>query len=830
MEKNDFLSDYEIKDTIGNGTFSVVKLGINNLSKEKVAIKIMKKKKMQTEEHKLRLEREISILKELHHINIIKIHKIIKEQDNYYIVMEYCEEGELFNYIITHQKLSEKETAYFFYQLINGLDYLHHKNIVHRDLKPENLLLTQGNILKIIDFGLGNYYDPEGKLLSTPCGSPSYASPEMIKGNHYSGCKIDIWCCGIITYAMICGYLPFEAQSNMLLFKKITECQVEFPEFLSDDSIDIMSRMIVLEPDERISIEQIKRHPFYLKGKKEFEKKHKDLIEQVECIVDKINDNSIEDDTAFSKKNNNANNNELSIKKSKSSNILKDEKIELNDNKNDLYLFQIKDRLKKFKLQKKILKKDNINNIVKYKDNINIMNNEKLKEALSKKFKINNDININKVISNKKKVKEIDNQTEEINNNSFKDLEKNVFEQKMNKNNIHSDVYNVSGLTSIYAPHSDDFRMKFSEINTKKKKIFYPNSRNKDRINFINQLLNKEKFEKYFDEKKLILQRTQKNKESLSYLLLSPKNKISEKLLQNTMEYKKPASNKVQKQLEFLKHGVSNKNIDDLLLYNKNIKSKYEPNAKKNISAIDDKNIHIKHLRILSNNNYIGNIENINNVKNINNIIVYNNPNSSKISIIKDVQYLTNMNKRKNYDLPNINNKIVKENKALNTKNIKLSKLNKTKNIYTKRNNLLIPKIILSKENSNTSISNNYNTSNINEFYFNSIDKKLNEIKKKFNKKNSQKLFNKYKDSSSSIDNIIKNSKLNKKLISERNNNSKGFANEINYNNTFSKINKSIYSIKNKSNLNRVKHYHIFNFNSKTEKIINMKKLNNTNK
>ena len=153
MKNNDFLSDYEIKETIGKGTFRVVKLGVNKITNEKVAIKILKKKKMQRAKDKSRLEREISILKRLHHINVIKIHKISEEQDNYFIVMEYCENGELFNYIVARQRLSEEETAYFFYQLINGLDYIHHKNIVHRDLKPENLLLSQGNILKIVDFG-----------------------------------------------------------------------------------------------------------------------------------------------------------------------------------------------------------------------------------------------------------------------------------------------------------------------------------------------------------------------------------------------------------------------------------------------------------------------------------------------------------------------------------------------------------------------------------------------------------------------------------------------------------------------------------------------------
>ena len=825
MKNNDFLSDYEIKETIGKGTFSIVKLGINKATNEKVAIKILKKKKMQRKKDKSRLDREISILKRLHHINVIKIHKITEEIDNYYIVMEYCENGELFNYIVAHQRLSEEETAYFFYQLINGLDYIHHKNIVHRDLKPENLLLSQGNVLKIVDFGLSNYYYPDGKLLSTPCGSPCYASPEMVCGNKYNGFRIDIWSCGIIIFAMICGYLPFEDPNNEILFQKIMKCKVDYPDYLSDDVLDIMNKIIVIDPNKRITIEQIKRHPFYLKGKDEFEKKHKDLVSQVEYDMNKIDNNDIEDynndieDDIIFKLNYN-NNTELNIKKSKSSNFLKNENFEYNDNKNDLYLFQIKKRLEKFKLEKSIIKKENINNSVKQKENNHLKNNEKIKEAISKKFKINNDIN--KMISNKIKIKEI--KTGELSNNSFKNLEKEVFEQK---ENINSEIYNSNELTSFNTPLSDDIRMKNSEINNK---IFYSNSKNKVNINLLNQLLNKEKLEKFFDEKKLIMPKTQKNKDSLSYVLPLSQKKKSEIFSQNKTEYKNKI-NKTQKKLEIIKYGISNKEINDLFYYNnKNIQRLYEPNTTKNVGSFNNKNIHIKNLRILNNNNYNSNIENItniNNVRNINNIIIYNNPNSPIKSIINDVQYLTNVNDNtsNNNDLPNINNKTLKENKAIkSTKDIKTTKIIKPKNIYTKGNNVLIPKILLSKENSNINLTNNYNSPNINKIYFNAINKRFKEIHKNLNKKNNQKLINKYKSGASSIDNITKN---NKKIVSERTINSYGYGSDID--NSMNKINGGIYSVKNKHNLNKIKQYNFFNYKNK-ENMITLKKLNHTKK
>jgi 5'-AMP-activated protein kinase catalytic alpha subunit len=219
---------------------------------------------------------------------------------------------------VAHQRLDEEEASYFFYQLINGLDYIHHKNIVHRDLKPENLLLGKGNILKIVDFGLSNYYDKE-KLLSTPCGSPCYASPEMVCGNKYNGFLIDIWACGIIIFAMICGFLPFEDINNEILFKKIMKCKVEYPEFLSNTVVDIMKKILVIDTKKRITIPEIRKHPFYLKGKNIFEKKHNNLVYQVERI---ISENNIESKEIYTNKSFSSN-----INKSKSTNFIDNDNI-----------------------------------------------------------------------------------------------------------------------------------------------------------------------------------------------------------------------------------------------------------------------------------------------------------------------------------------------------------------------------------------------------------------------------------------------------------------------------------------------------------------------
>ena len=237
-----------------------------------MAIKIVEKKRLIEEDDIIRLKREFEMLSQFNHPNVISVSEIFESKDDYYIVMEYCEGKELFNYIIINKRLSEEKSSFFYYQLINGLEYIHSLGIVHRDLKPENLLLTQDHILKIIDFGLSNYFKLDQlELLETPCGSPCYASPEMLSGKHYDGFKIDIWATGIILFAMLCGFLPFDHKDNNKLFLKILECKIQYPEYLSEDAKDLIKKILVPDPNKRISIPKIKKHPFYLKGKKIFE-------------------------------------------------------------------------------------------------------------------------------------------------------------------------------------------------------------------------------------------------------------------------------------------------------------------------------------------------------------------------------------------------------------------------------------------------------------------------------------------------------------------------------------------------------------------------------
>ena len=263
---NQEIGDYILKHTIGEGAFSKVKLAVHKPSNNIVAIKILDKTKI-SKSDQIRTVREMKILTSLNHPNIIQVSTIFENSQNYYIVMEYCPEGELFNYIVHKKRLSEEESSFIFYQIINGLDYIHSHNISHRDLKPENILLLSNRLIKIIDFGLSNFYSDPNNTLTTPCGSPCYAAPEMLRNKAYDGKAVDIWSTGIIVYAMICGYLPFEDKNNQRLFQKILKSTITYPKYVSIAAKRIINKMLTKEPKKRITIEDIKKDAFYLQGK-----------------------------------------------------------------------------------------------------------------------------------------------------------------------------------------------------------------------------------------------------------------------------------------------------------------------------------------------------------------------------------------------------------------------------------------------------------------------------------------------------------------------------------------------------------------------------------
>ncbi|KAF4537662.1 hypothetical protein BFW01_g11178 [Lasiodiplodia theobromae] len=219
------------------------------------------------------LEREIVIMKLLNHSNIVKLFDVWENRSELYLIMEYVEGGELFGYIDENVGLPEMETVYIFRQIVAALLYCHRIKIHHRDLKPENILIDAENLtIKLVDFGMAAL-QPEGRWLSTPCGSPHYAAPEVIRYKQYDGGQADVWSCGVILYVMLTGQPPFtynDRQDLTHLFKIIAQARYVMPDGLSEEAQDLISKILVPDPRRRINIEGVWKHPFLHKYDAEF--------------------------------------------------------------------------------------------------------------------------------------------------------------------------------------------------------------------------------------------------------------------------------------------------------------------------------------------------------------------------------------------------------------------------------------------------------------------------------------------------------------------------------------------------------------------------------
>ncbi|KAK3507381.1 hypothetical protein QTP70_015795 [Hemibagrus guttatus] len=264
-DASELLKYYEVYETIGSGGFAKVKLGRHRLTGEKVAIKIMEKKVLGDDLP--RVKTEIEAMKNLSHQHVCRLYHVIETPSKIYMVLEYCPGGELFDYIVAKDRLSEEETRVFFRQIVSALAYVHSQGYAHRDLKPENLLIDEDHNLKLIDFGL--CAKPKGGLsyeLMTCCGSPAYAAPELIQGKSYIGSEADVWSMGVLLFALLCGFLPFDDDNCMVLYRRITKGHYESPHWLSPGSILLLNQMMQVEPKRRLTVRQLLAHPWVMNG------------------------------------------------------------------------------------------------------------------------------------------------------------------------------------------------------------------------------------------------------------------------------------------------------------------------------------------------------------------------------------------------------------------------------------------------------------------------------------------------------------------------------------------------------------------------------------
>ncbi|XP_040891332.1 serine/threonine-protein kinase MARK1 [Toxotes jaculatrix] len=249
------VGNYRLLKTIGKGNFAKVKLARHTLTGREVAIKIIDKTQLNPTSLQ-KLFREVSVMKILNHPNIVKLFEVIETEKTLYLVMEYASGGEVFDYLVAHGRMKEKEARAKFRQIVSAVQYCHQKRIVHRDLKAENLLLDADMNIKIADFGFSNEFTV-GSKLDTFCGSPPYAAPELFQGKKYDGPEVDVWSMGVILYTLVSGSLPFDGQNLKELRERVLRGKYRIPFYMSTDCENLLKKLLVLNPGKRGSLQQI---------------------------------------------------------------------------------------------------------------------------------------------------------------------------------------------------------------------------------------------------------------------------------------------------------------------------------------------------------------------------------------------------------------------------------------------------------------------------------------------------------------------------------------------------------------------------------------------
>ncbi|XP_073995111.1 serine/threonine-protein kinase MARK2-like isoform X31 [Rhodnius prolixus] len=284
------IGKYRLLKTIGKGNFAKVKLAKHVPTGKEVAIKIIDKTQLNPSSLQ-KLFREVRIMKMLDHPNIVKLFQVIETEKTLYLVMEYASGGEVFDYLVLHGRMKEKEARAKFRQIVSAVQYCHQKKIIHRDLKAENLLLDSEMNIKIADFGFSNEFTP-GNKLDTFCGSPPYAAPELFQGKKYDGPEVDVWSLGVILYTLVSGSLPFDGSTLRELRERVLRGKYRIPFYMSTDCENLLKKFLVLNPAKRASLETIMKDKWMNMGYEEDELKpylepepdYKDL-KRIEALV-----------------------------------------------------------------------------------------------------------------------------------------------------------------------------------------------------------------------------------------------------------------------------------------------------------------------------------------------------------------------------------------------------------------------------------------------------------------------------------------------------------------------------------------------------------------
>jgi serine/threonine-protein kinase HSL1 (negative regulator of Swe1 kinase) len=282
------IGPWQLGKTLGKGSSARVRLCRHNVTHQLAAVKIVNRRMAYLVQDSslaalskwdnnlpdqidgeirvpMAIEREVAILKLIEHPNIMKIYDIWENRSEVYLILEYIDQGDLFTFINVKGRLSEEVSVYFFRQIISAISYCHSFNICHRDLKPENILISADLKIKIADFGMAALHQTDTHQLATACGSPHYAAPELLKNRQYRGDKADIWSMGVILFAMLTATLPFDDPDLRVMMARTKKGQYEMPSYLSPEAEDLIRRMLQVNPDRRITLKEIWRHPLVKK-------------------------------------------------------------------------------------------------------------------------------------------------------------------------------------------------------------------------------------------------------------------------------------------------------------------------------------------------------------------------------------------------------------------------------------------------------------------------------------------------------------------------------------------------------------------------------------
>jgi serine/threonine protein kinase len=254
---------YICESVIGTGGFATVYRARHRTAPVRVAIKLVCDRQLTSEMDRTRLMREVSLLKQMDHPFIAKLFFVTRQETNVAIVQEYVPHGTLLDFLTQHGPLPEPQLKYYFIQILSVVDYLHNvRKVTHRDLKLENILLDAFNNIRVVDFGLGRAFLDPADTFTTPCGSPPYLAPEMVTAGVYTR-ETDIWSLGVVLYTLATGTMPFYGPDFSELCQQIVERPILYPTNLSDDLIDLLKRMLCRNHATRITIEEMKSHPWF---------------------------------------------------------------------------------------------------------------------------------------------------------------------------------------------------------------------------------------------------------------------------------------------------------------------------------------------------------------------------------------------------------------------------------------------------------------------------------------------------------------------------------------------------------------------------------------